>query len=432
MEKHNNYHESRDSNMDKKLPPKTFIQKYKYHLISGFAFAVFLAYIFINILDGRKLRVDNDKIQIAEVTEAPFLDYVDTEGNVQPIMTIKINALEMGTVARIVAEEGTNIRKGDTILVLQNPELNRIIEEQESEWEKQRIIYQEKKIEMEQKSILLQQQTLQARYELNRLGKDFNLGEEEFKMGIKSKAQLEVQREEFNYKTKSTALQLESLKQDSASTKLRYELMNNDLQRARKQNQHIRNRMESLVVRAPIDGQLSFLNVTLGQRVGQSESVGEIKVIDNFKIKTRLSEYYIDRITSGLPASITYQGKKYPLRVSKVIPEVKDRQFEVDLVFTGEKPENVRIGKSFRLQIELGQPETALIIPRGDFFQTTGGQWLFKMNPSGDKATRVPVSIGRQNPSQYEIISGLQKGDRVIISGYGTFGEAETIQIEKK
>jgi Membrane-fusion protein len=416
--------------MDKRLPPKSPFQKYKYYILAGTVFLVFLVFVVISVSGGRKLRIDTEKIGIAEVKEDKFLDYVDTEGIVQPILTIKLNSLEAGMVQQIVAEEGSMLRKGDTILVLQNPELERIIEEQQDEWEKQRILYQEKKIEMEQKTVLLKQQTLQAHYELSRLEKDFALGQEEFEMGVKSKAQLDLQREEYDYKIKSTALQLEGLRQDSTAALLRRELMDSDLERARKNTEHMRGRTDNLVVRAPIDGQLSFLNVTPGQRVTQSENIGEIKVMDNFKLHTQLSEYYIDRITVGLPASVTYQGRKFPLKVSKVVPEVKDRQFQVDLVFAGERPENVHIGKSYRVQVELGQPESAMVIPRGDFFQTTGGQWIYKLNSAGDKAVRMPITIGRQNPVQYEVLNGLEPGDRVVVNGYVNFGEADELVIK--
>ncbi len=427
--KGNGFHEFRDSTMDKQLPKKSFIQKYKFHLLGGAAFLAFLVYVLISVSGTRKLRVDSERIVVADVSEAPFLDYVDAEGIVQPYLIIKLNSLEAGIVKEIVAEEGAMLSKGDIILELQNPELERVIEEQQDEWEKQRILYEEKKVEMEQKSILLRQQSLQVRYELSRLEKDFELGEEEFKMGVKSKAQLDLQREEYDYKTKSTTLQLEGLRHDSAATHLRRELMDNDLARARRNTVHVRGRMDNLMVRAPLDGQLSYLNATLGQRIGQSESIGEIKVMDNFKIHTRLSEYYIDRVQVGLPASVTYQGKKYPLRVSKVVPEVRERQFEVDFVFKGELPENVRIGRSFRVQVELGQPETGIVIPRGDFFQTTGGQWIYKLNKQGDRAVRTPISVGRQNPVQYEIMSGLEPGDRVVVSGYANFGDAEELVI---
>lgn len=320
QEKGGLFHESRDSTMDKRLPKKSFFQKYKCYLLGGTAFLAFLVYVLTSVSGARKLRVDSDRIVIADVSQAPFLDYVDAEGIVQPYLTIKLNALESGTIKQVVAEEGAMLQQDDVILELQNPELERVIEEQQDEWEQQRILYEEKKVEMEQKSILLRQQSLQTRYELSRLEKDFALGEEEFNMGVKSKAQLDLQQEEYDYKTKSTSLQLEGLRHDSAATHLRRELMDNDLERARRNTVHVRSRMENLVVRAPANGQLSYLNVTLGQRVGQSENIDEIKMIGNFKIHTRLSEYYIDRVQVGLPASVTYQGKKYPLRVSKVVP----------------------------------------------------------------------------------------------------------------
>lgn len=424
------FHESRDSSMDIRLPEKSFLRRYKYPLLAGLAFFLFLLYVILSVSGGRKQRIDEEKITIAEVTEAHFLDYVDAEGIVQPILTIRLNTLEAGIVKEIVAEEGAMLKRDDLILTLQNPELERVIEEQQEEWEKQRILYQEKKVEMEQKSILLQQQALQARYELRRLEKDLYLGEEEYRMGVKSKAQLDMQREEFDYRTQSIALQLEGLKQDSTATLLRRELMDRELERAGKSAAHARSRMDNLVVRATAEGQLSFLNVTPGQRVGPSENIGEIKVLDNFKINTQLSEYYIDRLTVGLPASVTYQGSKFPLRVSKVVPEVKDRQFQVDLVFTNDQPDNLRIGKSYRVQIELGQPETAMVMPRGDFFQHSGGQWIYKLNSEGNKAVRTPISIGRQNPVQYEIISGLEPGDRVVVNGYASFGEVDELIIK--
>jgi multidrug efflux pump subunit AcrA (membrane-fusion protein) len=426
----NTFHESRDSSMDIQLQKKSFLRRYRYPLLAGVAFTLFLLYVILSVSGGRKQRIDGEKITIAEVTEDHFLDYVDAEGVVQPILTIRLNTLEAGIVKEIVAEEGATLQRDDLILTLQNPELERVIEEEQEEWERQRILYQEKKVEMEQKSILLQQQALQARYELSRLEKDLYLGEEEFRMGVKSKAQLDVQREEFDYKTKSTLLQLEGLKQDSTATLLRRELMDKELERAGKNAAHARSRMDNLVVTATTGGQLSFLNVTPGQRVGQSENIGEIKVMDNFKINTQLSEYYIDRLTVGLPASVTYQGTRFPLRVSKVVPEVRDRQFRLDLVFTNDQPDNLRIGKSYRVQIELGQPETAMVMPRGDFFQHSGGQWIYKLNSKGDKAVKTPITIGRQNPVQYEILSGLEPGDRVVVNGYASFGNVDELIIK--
>lgn len=308
------------------------------------------------------------------------MEYVDVEGLVQPILTIKVNTREAGSVERIVGEEGNMMKQGDTLLILTNPDLIRSIEDQRDEWEKQRITYKEKEIEMEQKSLTLKQQTLQTQYEMERLRKSFGLDKEEFKMGIKSKAELQVSEDEYEYKLKNTALQMESLKHDSSVTLIRKELLRNDLERESKKLRRAEERLENLIVKAPTSGQLSFVKVTPGQQVASGESIAEIKVLDQYKIHTSLSEYYIDRITTGLPATVNYQGKRYPLKITKVVPEVKDRMFDVDLVFTGEMPENVRVGKSFRVQIELGQPEQAIVIPRGNFYQSTGGQWIYKIN----------------------------------------------------
>ena len=411
--------------MDIKIEKKPWYIRYRYYLLAGGAFIIFLIYVISLSLGPRKLRIETDNIQIAEVKNGKFMEYVDVEGLVQPILTIQVNTRESGSVDRIVAEEGTLLKKGDTILVLNNPDLLREIEDQRDEWENQRYSYKEREIEMEQKSLALKQQALQAQYEMNRLQKSFGLEKEEFKMGIKSKAQLEVSEAEYNYNLKKTALQMESLSHDSAMTIIRKDLLRNEMERGQKKYLRSMERLEGLVVRAPINGQLSYVKATPGQQVGSNSNIAEIKVLDQFKIHTQLSEYYIDRITTGLPATVNYQGKRYPLKITKVVPEVKDRMFDVDLVFTGEMPENVRVGKSFRVQIELGQPEDALIMPRGNFYQATGGQWIYKV--SGDKAIRTPLTIGRQNPQQYEVSEGLQAGDQVIITGYDTFGEAEEL-----
>ena len=413
--------------MDIKIEKKPWYIRHRYYLLGGTAFVIFLIYVISLSFGPRKLRIETDNIQIAEVKNDKFMEYVDVEGLVQPILTIKINTREAGSVERIIGEEGTMMEKGDSILVLSNPDLLRSIEDQRDEWEKQRITYKEKEIEMEQKSLTLKQQTLQTQYEMNRLTKSFALDKEEYKMGIKSKAQLEVSEDEYNYKLQNSALQMESLRHDSAVTLIRKDLLKNDLEREQKKFTRSLERMNNLVVTAPIAGQLSFVKVTPGQQVASGESIAEIKVLDQYKIHTSLSEYYIDRITTGLPATINYNGKRYPLKITKVVPEVKDRMFDVDLIFTGEMPDNVRVGKSFRVQIELGQPEQAIVIPRGNFYQVTGGQWVYKVNASKTKAIKVPLTIGRQNPQQYEITEGLQPGELVVVTGYDTFGDAEEL-----
>lgn len=415
--------------MDIKLTKRPWYIRHKYYIALGAVLLAFLIYNVITFFGPTTVHTDADDVKIGEVKNDDFREYVDVEGLVQPIMTIKVNSRENGSVARIVAEEGTMLNIGDTILVIDNPDLQRTIEEERLAWEKQQINHRLQQYQMEQKSLSLRQQSLQAEYDMERLSKSYTLDKEEAQMGIKSKAQLEVAEDEYEYNIKKTRLTLESLRHDSAVNVIQRTLLDNELESSRNRYQRTHQRQSDLVVTAPVSGQLSFVNATIGQRIGAGEAIADIKVLDSYKIQVSLSEYYIDRITTGLPASVTYQGKEYPLRISRVVPEVKDRTFTAELTFTADMPDNARVGKSYRIQIELGKPEKAIVIPRGDFYNVTGGRWIYRLNESGDKAVRVPITIGRQNPQQYEVLEGLQPDDRILISGYEKFGDAEQVML---
>ncbi len=417
--------------MDIQLKKRPWYIRYKYYLLAAAIFVGFSIYVISISVGPRQQRIDTESIQIAAVETGRFMEYVDVEGLVQPILTIQVNTKEGGFVERLVAEEGAMLRQGDTILVLVNPDLERTINDKRDEYEKQLVTYREREITMEKQTLNLRQQILQAEYEQRRLKKNYDLAKEEFAMGIKSKAELEVVEEEYNFRTQTAALQMESLQYDSVTSILNRQMLQADREREREKFAREQAKLNDLVVRAPISGQLSYIKATPGQQIGSNYNIGEIKVLDQYKIHTSLSEYYIDRVTNGLPATILYQNKRYPLKITKVVPEVKDRSFDVDLVFGDEMPDNVRVGKSYRVQIELGQPEEAVVIPRGNFYQSTGGQWIYKVNEAGDRAFRTAITIGRQNPQQYEVTTGLKPGDRVITTGYDQFGEAEVLVLGK-
>ncbi|MBR2360156.1 MAG: HlyD family efflux transporter periplasmic adaptor subunit [Bacteroidaceae bacterium] len=417
--------------MDIQLKKRPWYIRYKYYLLAAAIFVGFSIYVISISVGPRQQRIDTESIQIAAVETGRFMEYVDVEGLVQPILTIQVNTKEVGFVERLVAEEGAMLRQGDTILVLVNPDLERTINDKRDEYEKQLVTYREREITMEKQTLSLRQQILQAEYEQRRLKKNYDLAKEEFAMGIKSKAELEVVEEEYNFRTQTAALQMESLQYDSVTSILNRQMLQADREREREKFAREQAKLNDLVVRAPISGQLSYIKATPGQQIGSNYNIGEIKVLDQYKIHTSLSEYYIDRVTNGLPATILYQNKRYPLKITKVVPEVKDRSFDVDLVFGDEMPDNVRVGKSYRVQIELGQPEEAVVIPRGNFYQSTGGQWIYKVNEAGDRAFRTAITIGRQNPQQYEVTTGLKPGDRVITTGYDQFGEAEVLVLGK-
>ena len=416
--------------MDIQLTPRPWYIKYRYHILAGILFLVLVVYLISLSLGPRQLKIEAGAYRIAEVAEAPFREYVDVEGLVQPIQTIWINAQEIGSVERIVAEEGAMLQVGDTILVLSNPELIRTIEEEEADWENQQRNFREQEIEMEQRSLTLRQQTLDAAHQMEALEKSLMQSREEYRMGIKSKAELDVQEEEYNYQRKKAALQLQSLQHDSVCTLIKREMVAANRKASTRKLSRTSDRIDRLVVRATVAGQLSFLDVTLGQQVAAGSSVGQIKVLTEYKVSTSLSEYYIDRITTGLPAHIQYQNQQFPLRISKVVPEVKNRAFACDLLFTAEKPSNIRLGKSYRVQIELGMPETALVIPKGNFYQQTVGRWIYRLSPDGKRARKVEVELGRQNPQQYEVLSGLQPGDKVLVTGYEQFGDIDELVIK--
>ena len=404
--------------MDIRIKKKPWYRRYLYHIAGGTALAALVIYATIMSLEPQKVKLSDTKEVLASAEMSDFTEYLDVEGIVQPIMTIQVNTMESGFVERIVAEDGAMLNEGDTILILSNPELLHSIEDENDAWEDSQRRYREQEIEMQQKSIVLRQQALDANYQLTSIENSLKQSREEYRMGIRSKAELDVAEKNYEYQKKKALLQLESLGHDSVSARLMREMAAANREASDKKRARSAARTRNLVVRAPVAGQLSFLAVTLGQQVGAGTKVGEIKIMKQFKIKASLNEFYIDRIANGQPASVRYQEKTYPMRISQVVPEVKEKKFDCSLVFTGEMPENIRIGKSYRVQIELGSKERTLVIPRGDFLSTTGGLWIYKLDADGSRAVKTEIETGRQNPQQIEILSGLKAGDRVIIGDY--------------
>ena len=417
--------------MDIKLPPQPWYRKYLVHIVSGTALVALLVYTVVLAVSPPRRSISKERVRIAEVVEAPFLEFVEVEGLVHPVMTIQLNALENGYVERIVCDEGAMLKQGDTILVLSNPDLLRTIDEEREQWEKENRNLHEQEIQMEQKSIDLRLQTLEQKYQITALERKLTQSREEFAMGIKSRAELDIVEAENEHLHNKLMLQMQSLGHDSATTVLRRQMIVADREAAQRRLQNVRRRTEGLVVRAPCDGQLGHINLIIGQQVSAGSKIGELKIMDQYKVSTQLSEYYVERIHAGLPATIVQKQDTFPLRISRVVPEVKERKFAVDLLFNGATPDNIRLGKSYRVKVELGQPEPAVVIPRGDFYQKSGGEWIFLLDGETGIARRVPIEVGRQNPEQFEVLKGLKPGDRVITSGYDRIGDAEEVIIEE-
>lgn len=415
--------------MDIKKDKKAWYLRYKYYIIAGAGVLALITYAVITLAEPKRSRINSDLIEITEVINGDFLEYVDVEGIVYPFKTVKANALEAGFVERVVAEDGAILDEGDTILILKNPELMRTISDEEDEYQRQQRLLREQEIEISQKSLTLQQQTLDVDFEMNQLEDKRRIAREEFDMGMKSRAEFDLAEREYAYHKNKAELQRRSLIHDSTTTALRKELLQVDLERVRTKRDRALARKENLIVRSPISGQLSFLTVSTGEQVQAGLSVGEIKMMNNFKLHVLVNEYYVDRISTGLQGSISSQGEQFSMLVSRVVPEIRDRNFEVDLVFTDLQPENLRVGKSYRVQIELGQSEQAVIIPNGDFYAATNGKWIYKII-GGGKAVKTSIVLGRKNPTQYEVLSGLKPGDQIIVNGYELFENKDEIILQ--
>ena len=413
--------------MDIKLPPKKWYVKYRIHIVAGML-GVALLVMLIRVSTGpRVMRINSDSVQTATVTSGEFSEYVNADGTLQPIQTIKVYTREGGYVEKVLVQEGAVVHKGDTLMILSDPELMRTIEAEREKWRKQNRTYRTSMIEMDQRRLSLAQNILQTKYELKRLEKEHNLVIEEFKMGIKSKAQLDVADEEYNYKMETVRLQLESRRQDSVLNAIRQEALQDELEEGRRQLLNTEARLNDLVVTAPADGQLSGLSLEPSQRISSGTSIADIKRMDQFRMHLSINEFYIDKIAVGQPATITYEKKSYPMVISNTVPEIKGGSFDVYLVFTDSMPDNARIGKTYQARIEMGGQVQSVIVPKGNFYNFTHGAWVFRLNESHTHAVRVPVSIGRQNPRHFEILEGLNPGDEIIITGYDRIADADEV-----
>ena len=410
--------------MDIKLPKKPWYVRYRMYLMGGAVLIALIVYALVLQLGPRTLKVEIDDAQIAMAEEGEFLEYIDVNGVVCPATSMRVNAKEGGTVEQICCHNGDVLKRGDTILVLSNPKVLEEIAAERQSYDLQQMQHRQQLIEMQQKSITLRSQALQADFELKKMEQDYELAKEEAQMGVRSQAQLKVAKDEYEYNRRRTLLNIESLHQDSVLNVINRQLIQQQMAMEAQKLGNSNRRREALVILAPTDGQISNLNAVIGGQVSAGEQVGEIGVLTDYKVTARLNEYYIDRIQSGLPATAMLKGRKLSFEVSRITPQVQEHSFAVEL--RGECA-NLRLGQSLHLQIELGAPEQRLIIPRGNFYAQTSGQWIMKVDEAGHQARRVPIKLGRQNAEHYEVVEGLHAGDHVLVSGYESFGDAEVV-----
>ncbi len=375
------------------------------------------------------LKVNQDELTISNVQHAEFKDYVRTNGHVMPIQVVQISPEEGGIVMEKVAEEGTMVHKGDVIVRLSNSSLDLQILNAEAELAEKQNMLRNTQVAMEQDRLNNQTEKAQLDMDIRRLQRTYEQNKRLYQEKLISKEDFLKSQEDYQLSAKKRSLVTKRLKQDSIYRTVQMDQMEDNLQNMRNNVVMVRQRKDKLEIRSAIDGELGLLEVELGQSIAAGQKIGQLNDLSDYKVQAEIDEHYIDRVRQGLVGTFTRGDKQYQLQVRKVYPEVRSGKFRCDFIFKGERPENIRTGQTYYIDLELGQPEQAIMIPRGTFFQTTGGQWIFVLDKSGKKAYRRNIRIGRQNPQYYEVLEGLEPGERVITNGYEAFRDNEVLII---
>lgn len=415
--------------MDRQIEKKSFLRRYAWYIAAAAALAALLVWIVLGTT-ANTTTVDVSDITISDVTRGKFDDYVRLNGQVLPIQVVQISPEEGGIVREKVVEEGTRVRKGDVILRLSNSNLDLQILNAEAELAEKQNLLRNTQVAMQQDRLNNRTEQATLDTDCDRKRRAYEQNARLYKERLISKEVYLQSREDYKLARRKQSLISQRLKQDSIYRHVQMAQMEDNLDNMRKNVLLVRDRKNKLEVRSAIDGELGLLDVELGQNIAAGQNIGQINDLSDFKVQAQIDEHYIDRVRPGLSASFSRDGKTYRLRVRKVYPEVRNGTFRTDFVFVGERPAQMRSGQTYYVELALGKSQQATLIPRGTFFQTTGGNWIFVFDKSGRKAYRRNISIARQNPQYYEVTDGLEPGERVITSGYEAFKDNEVLVIK--
>lgn len=377
--------------------------------------------------DTSTLRVNGDTLSVNEVRNGEFNDYIRISGQVQPMTTIQLSPQEGGIVQEILIEEGSKVKAGDEILRMSNDNLDLQILNSEAELAEKENLLRNTLISMEQQRLSVQQEKLQLQIEVKRLKRKYEQSKALYEEKLIAREEYLMAEEDYELASGRLELVKERATQDSLYRSVEIRQMQESLDNMRLNMQMIRKRKDNLTIKSTIDGELGLLDVVLGQSIASGMKIGQINDLDSYKIEAQIDEHYIDRVSAGLEAKFERQNETFGAVIRKVYPEVREGKFKADFRFNGEQPANIRTGQTYYLNLQLGQPETAVLIPRGTFYQKTGGKWIYVVSPEGGKAVRREIRIGRQNPQFYEVLEGLEPGEKVITSGYDNFGDNEVL-----
>ena len=414
--------------MDIELKKKKYILPRKYWPWAGGGLLVIVILVWLATSNfSSTLRVDRRGLNIGTVENAQFDDYVSVDGSVVPIQVVQISPEEGGVVLEKTVEEGVHVKKGDVIVRLNNSNLDLEILNAESELAEKQNMLRSTQLSMEQDNLNNRNEALQLKMDVQTKRRAYKHQAALQKEELNSREEYLKAKEDYELAVQKEELIQQRLKKTNELNRSQVAQMTGDLASMRKNVELVRQRKAKLDVRSTIDGEIGLLDVELGQSISPGQKIGVINDLSDYKVEAQVDEHYIDRVTNGLPATFERQGSSFNLKVRKVYPEVREGRFRTDFIFQGNRPENIRSGQTYYIDLQLGEPTESVLIPKGTFFQVTGGNWIFVVDKEGKKAYRRKIRIGRQNPQYYEVLEGLEKGERVIVSGYESYKDNEVL-----
>ncbi|MBL7950593.1 MAG: efflux RND transporter periplasmic adaptor subunit [Flavobacteriales bacterium] len=414
--------------MDRALDPRPARRKRLIVIGCIGGVGLFSAIVWAGSFSTSRVRVEAAKVSIGTVQKGLFKEFIPVTGTVQPIQTVFLDALEGGTVKQRFVEDGHMVKAGEPIIELNNPQLHMDAINREAQLLDQQNNLRNTRLAMDQQTTRLKDDLLNLDKELKRMERDQVIDERLVKDALLAQNTFLSNKENLEYMREKRKLLAANVRSDSLFRQSQVGSITNNLQLIDQNLRFLRENLQNLVIKAPIDGQLSGLNVELGQTKQRGERIAQIDVLQRFKVRARIPEHYVSRVSIGLQGTFTHAGREHAVEVFKVYPEVSNGEFDVDLRFIGEKPE-VRRGQTFQVRLQLSEDMEVVILPRGPFFQDTGGQWVYVVDAEGTAAKRE-VKLGRQNPDMYEVIDGLVPGDRVVTSRYNAFNNADELIIQ--
>ncbi|MDE6646880.1 MAG: HlyD family efflux transporter periplasmic adaptor subunit [Prevotella sp.] len=374
-------------------------------------------------------RTDANSLTISDVTNGNFNDYIRLSGQVEAGIVVQVSALETGIVEQKLIAEGAMVNAGDIILTLRNPNLQQQILDSEAQLAEKQNMLRDTEIAMEKERLSLRQDVLSTQTERNRMRRLYNQQKSLYDEKLVAHEEYLKAKEDYELADQKLRLLRDRIRQDSLYRSVQVKMMRESLSNMMQNLTLVRQRADNLNIRASHSGQLGNLDAEIGQNIATGQMVGQINVLNDYKIIVNIDEHYIDRVAIGLNGKFERQNSQYAVNVSKVYPEVKNGQFRTDLVFSGQRPDKIRVGQTYYINLQLGEPTKAVLVPRGSFYQATGGKWIYVLTANGKEAVKRQIKIGRQNPQYYEVLEGLKPGERVITSSYENFGEAEKILV---